>query len=75
MGTRMCFADDLFDLDSPNQERVTDQGAMAAPWNSLSAHDCRTPLLCQLNQFVQRIFKIRSLHVVGIAAKAGISPA
>ncbi len=74
MGAKTCPAGDFCHFDASNQQRIGYQGAMTAPRNSLSAHDCGSALTCKPDKGIQRFLELRSLHVIRITAKAGVTP-
>src|ERR1035437_2428575 len=47
---------------------------MASPRDSLSTHDRGAAPLGYANSLIQGIFKVRSLHILGKTAEAGIVP-
>ena len=67
-------ARDFAGLDAPGQQRVRNQRTVAAPRDGLCAHQHDTLPLRELNALVQTLSERRGLHVVGIAAEAGIPP-
>ena len=56
------------------KEGIPNQGAMASPGNRLGAHNSRPLGFAHLHQPAQALSKFAGLHVVGIAAKAGVTP-
>lgn len=56
------------------QEGVGKQRAMTSPGNRLGAHNSRPLGFGHFHQPTQALSKFGSLHVVGIAAEAGIAP-
>src|SRR5450759_180168 len=47
---------------------------MVSPRHSFGTHDCGPPFLGQLDELLEGLLKLRCLHVISEAAKAGISP-
>jgi hypothetical protein len=47
---------------------------MASPGHSFGTHDCGSPFLGQLDELIEGLLKLRCLHVISEATKAGISP-
>ena len=62
------------DADPAHQQRVRDQRSMASPGHCLGAHHGSLFLLRQFDQRVEVFSKFGRLHVVGIAAKAAVTP-
>jgi hypothetical protein len=58
-----------------NQQRISDQRTMAAPRDCFRAHDRGCRLLIDRDQLGKCLSESFRLHVIGIAAKAGIAPA
>src|SRR6185312_3347289 len=75
VATRGGGAGDLLGVDAADQERVGDERAVAAPGNGFGAHDGGAALAGEGDEVVEGLLEFRGLHVVGIAAKAGIAPA
>src|SRR6185437_4956774 len=67
-------ADDLFRIDAADQKRICNQGAVAAPRHRFGTHDGGWALAGKADEFFQRVGEGLSLHVIGIAAKAGVAP-
>ena len=74
MRPRTNAADNLAGFDASGHECVGNQRAVATPRQRLSAHQYDLFTLRELNTAAQTRFERRSLHVVGIAAEAGIPP-
>ena len=74
VGTRTQRTGDFANLDAPRQQGVCNQRAMAAPRNSLGAHQYDPLVACERDASIQAVLEGASLHVVRIAAKAGIPP-
>jgi hypothetical protein len=65
----------LVHIDSADDERIRDHRAVTPPRDGLCAHDCRSPAPRQANQLLEGSVKFRSLHVIGKATEACVSPA
>lgn len=65
----------MLNLDAPYNERIRDQGAMAAPGYSLCAHQRAFFLLCKINQSLQVVLELLRLHVIRKAPEGVILPA
>ena len=71
---RADTARDLAHLDASDEQRVRDQGPVAPPRKGFCAHqhDSFTP--GELDAASQILSERRGLHVIGVAAEAGIPP-
>ena len=68
-------ADDFENANAAHDEGVGDQRAMAAPGNGFGAHQRGGSFRGEFDGALKPGFKFRRLHVIGIAAKAGVAPA
>ena len=75
MASVTAGSDDVLDWVTMRYPCVSDQRAMAPPRDGLSTHDRRAQLARCVDQAVNRDAELVGLHVVGIGAEAGISPA
>ena len=75
MHTVAAFRQNLDDRHTTHPERVGHQRAVASPRHRFGAHDRNGFLSAQVNEFFKRVLKLLGLHVIGVAAKAPISPA
>ena len=75
MGFGLAWAENVFDLHSPCGERVADQGSMTPPGDRFGAQDRRPLLAGEIDQFFERVFEFRGLHVIGEASKGSVPPA
>ena len=60
---------DVLYLDSAEQQCVADEGAMAAPGDSLGAHDRDPPPSCEGDEYFQTREELGCLHVICVTAK------
>ncbi len=65
---------DMPDIPAVRNQRIGDQRAMAAPRDSLGAHDRRPPVRAIGHQLFKGFLEFVCLHIVGIASKAGVPP-
>jgi len=65
---------DMPDIPAVRNQRIGDQRAMAAPRDSLGAHDRRPPVRAIGHQPFKGFVEFVCLHIVGIPAKTGIAP-
>lgn len=65
---------DMPDLPATRDQRIGDQPAVAAPRDSLGAHDRAWALPTLHHELFQCIQEFCRLHIVGIATKTGIAP-
>ncbi len=72
---RLPWVVDMHDLESPDRQRVGDEGPMAPPGHGLGAHDGRDLFSGKDRQFAQGGGKFRGLHVIRETAKRRVSPA
>ena len=68
-------AENMADLYIPGDERIGDQGAVAAPGHGLGAHQRRLLLASFRRANREAASKLRGLHVVRVSAEAEIAPA
>jgi hypothetical protein len=66
--------ENILDLDSPRGQGVGDQRAVASPGDGFRAHDHGRSCASQFDELGQAFSKRRGLHIVRIAAKAGVLP-
>jgi hypothetical protein len=69
---RASWADDFAHFNSPRQQSICYQRAVAAPGNGFGAHDRGLLRFREVNQIVPRFAEIGCLHVIGEAAEAGL---
>lgn len=67
-------AGNLLHLDAADEKRIGNQGTVTAPGHSFSTHDRSGPLTGDANEIFEGGGKGFGLHVVGIAAEAGVAP-
>ena len=75
MRSRALQAFDFLHVIAMCQEGIANQRAMASPGNRLGAHNGGLLGFGNLHQLAQAGSKLASLHVVGVASKAGLAPA
>src|SRR5262245_29809066 len=63
------------DVVAGGDESIRDQPAMALPPQGFGTHDRDATLVCERNQCIECRAELRRLHVVGVAAKGGDTPA
>ena len=61
-------------LDIANEQGVRNQQPVALPPKRLGAHHRNAPIAAEIEQSIDRLGELRSLHVVGVAAKRLIPP-
>jgi len=66
---------DMLDLDSARDQCIGDQRPVASPGHGFRAHDRRRTAGCKFQELGQIFSERRSLHVIRVAAKAGVFPA
>src|SRR6266566_3596607 len=67
-------AEDMNDHDRPDLQKVRNQGSMTLPPEGFRAHD-RGPLPAgKGQQAIDSGMKLRSLHMIGVAAKGRVAP-
>jgi len=66
--------EDMPDLPAARDQRIGDQRPMAAPGDSLGAHDRRPCVRVIGHKLFKGTLKFLPLHIVGIAAKTGVAP-
>lgn len=64
----------VFDPNTPNQQGVSNQRAVAAPWQSLRAHQGQHPTGGEVGYLLKGLFELPGLHVVGKPPKGVIDP-
>ena len=75
MDLQTRLGDDVSNLRFTKREQgIGNQGAMAAPRNSLGAHESHSLCRSELHHLRQRFLKLDRLHVIGKAPEAGIAP-
>ena len=77
MGGQRCAtrcADDFENLNAAHQQRIRDQRTVTAPRDGFRAHRRGWLFPAEFDQQIERLGELPSLHVIGIAAKAGIAP-
>lgn len=67
--------EDVADMPAFEHHGVGDEGAVAAPGNGFSAHDCSWGGACDLREGGQAFCELWRGHVVGIATKGCVAPA
>jgi hypothetical protein len=67
-------AEDVFDGDAPDGESVGDERAVAAPGEGFGAHERAGLFGGEMKGAGEGGYEIGSLHVVGVAAEAGVAP-
>lgn len=75
MQLRRFFAGDVSHLPAAYSQRVSDEGAMAAPGNSLGTHNRDRGLFGQRFELLQTYPELLRRHVVREATKRGVLPA
>ncbi len=70
----MCDTHDVLHRDSAHRERVSDEGAVAAPRYGFGAHRGDMLLLGQIGQRLHIFRELIGLHVVRVAAERRIAP-
>jgi hypothetical protein len=68
-------ADDFENANAANEERVRDEGAMAAPRNGFGAHERGRVLGGEIDGVGEGGSEIGRLHVVGVAPETVVAPA
>jgi hypothetical protein len=71
---RASGACDFPHFNTSCQQRICNQGAMAAPGNGFGAHDCNPLPLRKLDQIVHMFSELRRLHVIGKSTETGVVP-
>lgn len=66
--------EDMPALPAARDQRIGDQRPMAAPGDSLGAHDRRPCARAIGHKLYKGTLKFLPLHIVGIAAKTGVAP-
>jgi hypothetical protein len=66
---------DVMDAPAPDKQRIRDQAAVASPPERLGAHDRGLPFARHALELGDGGREIGGLHVVGVPAKACVSPA
>ena len=75
VGFAAGWGEDVLDLDSAGCQGVGDQRPMTAPGDRFGAHDHGSTGGSDLDELAQVLGERGSLHVIRVAAKAGILPA
>jgi len=75
MGFAAGGCEDVLDLDPAGGQGVGDQRAVASPGDGFRAHDQRGRAGGEFDETGKSLAEGRGLHVIGIAAKAGVLPA
>src|SRR5437763_15413258 len=60
---------EVCNLRARDNQRISDQPAMAAPRHRLAAHDRRPAVLSQLKQLTQAFLELIAIHVDGVIAE------
>src|ERR1035438_4535687 len=67
MNLAASWTHDVLCANSPNQQRIGNERAMATPRHRFGTHDCDPFLLGQPNQFFEVLRKLGRLHEIGRA--------
>ena len=74
MVQRMGFIHDVLYLETPHQQRIRDERAMAPPGHRLGAHQAYLLLPGHVNQHLQILLELGCLHIVGKSPKGRVTP-
>ena len=75
MGSASLRSNNVLNVNTPDQQCVTNQRAVAAPGNRFGAHQDTTLSARQVRDPLNVVGELRGLHVVRIASKREILPA
>src|SRR5687767_15792129 len=68
------LAGDLLDVESVNDQRISDQRAMAAPRHRFGAHHGDAFALGRFHEHYQLLHECRRLHIVGVSTEGSVPP-
>ena len=74
MRLSLGIIENVVDRYPSSEKRISDQRPMTAPWNGFSTHQ-DGPFTGQCQKLFNRMAELRRLHIVGVTAKAAVTPA